>query len=112
MKKIMKEILSYCRSRGMYVMPSGEKIVVPYRLIFVCMSFFSATMDLTLAWDLSDTFNGLMMIPNLIGVLALSGTVVKITHNYINRTFHGSTEEPMLSAYADIQKMQEQAKEK
>ena len=29
MKKIMKEILSYCRSRGMYVLPSGEKIVVP-----------------------------------------------------------------------------------
>ena len=90
----------------------GEKVVVPYRLIFVCMSFFSATMDLTLAWDLSDTFNGLMMIPNLIGVLALSGTVAKITHNYINRTFHGSKEKPMLSAYADIQKMQELAEEK
>ena len=40
-------------------------------------------MDLTLAWDISDTFNGLMAIPNLIGVLALSGTVMKITKNYV-----------------------------
>lgn len=85
----------------------GEKVIKAYRLVFVCMSFFSATMELTLAWDLSDTFNGLMMIPNLIGVIALSGTVMKITQNYVNRTFHGSTEKPMFSAYADIQKMQE-----
>ena len=35
-------------------------------------------MKLGLAWDLSDTFNGLMMLPNLIGVLALSGTVVPL----------------------------------
>ena len=85
----------------------GDKIIDIYRTAFVFMSFFSATMDLTLAWDLSDTFNGLMMIPNLIGVLALSGTVVKITKNYIDRTFHGSTEKPMFSAYEDIQRMQE-----
>ena len=36
-------------------------------------------MKLGLAWDLSDTFNGLMMIPNLIGVLALSGTCLLYT---------------------------------
>ena len=47
-----------------------------------------------------------MMIPNLIGVLALSDTVKKITNNYIRRTFHGSKEEPMYSAFEDIQKEQ------
>ena len=42
-------------------------------------------MRLDLAWTLSDTFNGLMMLPNLIGGIALSGTVVRITQNYLNR---------------------------
>ena len=84
----------------------GTKAVTPYRVIFCAMSFFSATMSLTLAWDLSDTFNGLMMLPNLIGVLVLSGTVKKITKNYIDRTFHGSKEEPMFSAYPDVQAAQ------
>ena len=41
-----------------------------YKVVFVCMTVVGATMKLGLAWDLSDTFNGLMMIPNLIGVLA------------------------------------------
>ena len=44
-----------------------------------------ALLTSSLAWDISDTFNGLMMVPNLIGVLALSGLVVKITRNYIDR---------------------------
>ena len=67
------------------------------------------TMELSLAWDLSDTFNGLMMIPNLIGVLALSPIVAKITANYVRRTFMGSDEKPMYSAFDDIQKMHEEA---
>ncbi|WP_334291157.1 alanine:cation symporter family protein [Butyrivibrio proteoclasticus] len=46
-------------------------------------------MELSLAWDLSDTFNGLMAIPNLIGVLTLSGTVVNVTRNYSDRIFKG-----------------------
>lgn len=89
----------------------GEKILIVYKTVFVLMSFFSATMELTLAWDLSDTFNGLMMVPNLIGVLTLSGTVAKITANYCRRTFHGSTEAPMYSAFPDIQKSQMEAPE-
>ncbi|MDD6806614.1 MAG: alanine:cation symporter family protein, partial [Clostridiales bacterium] len=55
---------------------------------------------------LSDTFNGLMMIPNLIGVLALSPVVAKITANYVRRTFLGSKEKPMYSAFEDIQREQ------
>lgn len=43
------------------------------------------TMSLSLAWNLSDTFNGLMMIPNIIGVLALSPLVGKITKNYLDK---------------------------
>lgn len=77
----------------------GTKAMVVYKLVFIVVTFFGCTMSLDLAWDLSDTFNGLMMIPNLIGVLALSGTVGKITKNYVNRTFHGSDEKPMYSAF-------------
>ncbi len=64
-------------------------------------------MNLDLAWDISDTFNGLMAIPNLIGVLTLSGTVIRITKNYAARTFEHSKEKPMLSAFEDIQAEQE-----
>ena len=60
-----------------------------------------------LAWDLADTFNGLMMIPNLIGVIVLSGTVAKITKNYIDRHIRGLQVEPMYSAFPDVQHEEE-----
>ena len=82
----------------------GEKSTIVYRVIFVAAIFGGAVMGDNLAWDLSDTFNGLMMIPNLIGVLALSPLVVKITKNYIDRKLGGKDTEPMLSNWPDIQK--------
>ena len=87
----------------------GEKRTIPYRVLFVLLVFGGAVMGNNLAWDLADTFNGLMMIPNLIGVIALSGVVAKITKNYVNRTFHGSNEKPLYSAFPDIQREQEKA---
>lgn len=63
-------------------------------------------MSLSLAWDLSDTFNGLMAIPNLIGVLSLSPVVMRITKNYVDRKIKGKKVEPMLSAFPDIQRAQ------
>ena len=51
------------------------------------MIISGAVMEGGLAWDLSDTFNGLMMIPNLIGVLALFPLVIKIVKNYTDRKF-------------------------
>ena len=85
----------------------GTKATIIYKVVFVVFIVFGATMNLNLAWDISDTFNGLMAIPNLIGVLTLSGTVIRITKNYSARTFHGSTDKPMLSAFEDIQQEQE-----
>jgi AGCS family alanine or glycine:cation symporter len=41
-------------------------------------------MDLTLAWDIADTLNGLMAIPNLIAVIALSPVVVRMTKEHFN----------------------------
>lgn len=48
-------------------------------------------------WDLSDTFNGLMMLPNLIGVISLLPLVLKVTKNYVDRKIKGKDIAPMLS---------------
>ncbi|MBR2794316.1 MAG: sodium:alanine symporter family protein [Solobacterium sp.] len=87
----------------------GTRRVIIFRVIFVCFIMVGATMNLSLAWDLSDTFNGLMAIPNLIGVITCSSTVIAITKNYIDRKIRNKDIEPMYSAFEDIQKMQEMA---
>ena len=77
---------------------AGVKGAKIYRIIFVLMIISGAVMQSSLAWDVSDTFNGLMMIPNLIGVLALTPMVVKITKNYVDRKIKGKKDvKPMLS---------------
>lgn len=81
----------------------GEKTQFIYKVIFVAMIFAGCTMSLKLAWDLSDTFNGLMMIPNLIGVIALSPLVAKITKNYVNRKILKKDEEAMISKFPEYQ---------
>lgn len=85
----------------------GEKAVIPYRVLFVVIVMLGSLMKAQLAWDISDTFNGLMMLPNLIGVLVLSPVVAKCTKNYVNRKLRGMDEEPMLSVFPDIQAQHE-----
>ena len=75
----------------------GAKGVKVYKVIFVLMISSGAIMTSSLAWDISDTFNGLMMIPNLIGVVALLPLVAKITKNYVNRKIKGNDEVPVIS---------------
>lgn len=82
----------------------GRKSVIGYKIFFVLMCFVGPQLTSSLAWDISDTFNGMMMIPNLIGVLALSPEVYKITKNYIARHIHGKEEKPILSSFEDVQK--------
>lgn len=86
----------------------GEKSSIVYRVIFVLIVIAGSVMEAQLAWDISDTFNGLMMIPNLIGVLVLSPIVMKCTKNYVDRNIKGKTGiKPMLSMIPEIQEMQE-----
>ena len=85
----------------------GQKGTRIYKVVFVGMVVVGATMKLGLAWDLSDTFNGLMMIPNLIAVLALSGTVVDITKNYFDRKQRGKQIAPMWSVFPEYQQQEE-----
>lgn len=60
----------------------GKKAILPYRIIWIPMVVVGSIGGLEFLWDLSDTLNGLMAIPNLIGVLALSGTVIALTKEY------------------------------
>ncbi len=84
----------------------GTKSTFIYRTIFVIMVLGGAVLNAQLAWDLSDTFNGLMMIPNLIGVIVLSPIVVKCTKNYVDRKFRNKDVAPMLSVIPEIQEAQ------
>ncbi len=85
----------------------GSKGAKVYQIIFVLMTVSGAVMTSSLAWDISDTFNGLMMIPNLIGVVALMPLVSRLTKNYIARHIKGEKVEPMLSYDEEIQKEME-----
>ena len=81
----------------------GTKSTIVYRVIFVIATFGGAVMGENLAWDIADTLNGMMMIPNLIGVIVLSPLVYKITKNYVDRKIKNTAVEPMLSVFEDIQ---------
>lgn len=85
----------------------GTKATIGYKVVFVVFIMIGATMSLDLAWDLSDTFNGLMAIPNLIGVLSLSGIVVKITKNYVDRKLLNKDVAPIYSVFPEYQAEQE-----
>ncbi len=80
-----------------------------YRLVFIALIIFGAVMESNLAWDISDTFNGLMMIPNLIGLIAQIPLIISITKNYIDRRIKGKEIKPLLSYDPDIQRDAEKA---
>ncbi len=75
--------------------------VLVFKIIYVLLIVAAAVISSNLVWDISDTFNGLMAIPNLIALIAMSGTVAKITKNYFDRK-KGKAVEPMLSAYPEM----------
>ncbi len=84
----------------------NTKSVIIYKIVFIVMIYEGAVMKQNLAWDLSDTFNGLMAIPNLIGVLSLSPVVIKITRNYVARNIKNEDVKPILSVFPDIEETQ------
>ncbi|MBQ3085314.1 MAG: alanine:cation symporter family protein [Clostridia bacterium] len=88
----------------------GTKAVKYYKVFFVCLIVSGALMTSSLAWDISDTFNGLMMLPNLIAVVILSPLVFKITKNYIDRKIKKKDVKPMYSFDPEIQAQAEASK--
>ena len=62
----------------------SAKVVKPFMVAYSLVAMLGATVDLGLVWSISDTCNGLMAIPNLIGVFLLSGTVFKLVKEHLN----------------------------
>lgn len=62
----------------------GAGGVIPYRLVFTCVVFLGAVTELEVVWNFADVMNGLMAIPNLIGLLVLSGLIVRETRRYLD----------------------------
>lgn len=75
----------------------GEKAVTPFRVAFLCFAVAGACADLSVAWGVSDVLNGLMALPNLFTVLALSDRVLAVYRNYTARVFRKERVEPLVS---------------
>ena len=56
----------------------GSRAVKPFLVLYALVSILGATVDLGVVWDVADTFNGLMAVPNLIALFLLSGKLVQI----------------------------------
>ena len=67
----------------------GRRALTPYKLLFIVMTWVGCTGSLKLVWSVSDTFNGLMAIPNLIAVVLLSREVFQATRAYLARKRKG-----------------------
>jgi AGCS family alanine or glycine:cation symporter len=67
-----------------YLTHDNKAFLLGYKLIFILVCIVGATGSGTLMWNISDTLNGLMAIPNLVALLLLSGTVAKLTKNYFS----------------------------
>jgi AGCS family alanine or glycine:cation symporter len=68
---------------------AGSRGMMAYQAIYVLFVVIGASVKLDLVWNLADSMNGLMAIPNLIAVLALSPVVVRLTKDYLGRQRSG-----------------------
>jgi alanine or glycine:cation symporter, AGCS family len=73
---------SYYGEKCIYYL-AGQKAILPYRIVFIAIAGLGAiATNLDMVWNISDVFNGCMAIPNLIGLLGLSGVIVKETRDF------------------------------
>lgn len=71
-----------------YISGNNAHVINVYKVLYVLMCVVGATGSGTLMWDIADTLNGLMAIPNLIALLALSGVVAAETKRYFDNPEH------------------------
>ena len=63
----------------------GTRANRPFMILYALVAIVGATMELGLMWNIAETFNGLMVIPNLIAVFLMSGVVVRLVKEYFGR---------------------------
>lgn len=64
----------------------GSKVIKYYKIMFVILSFVGCIVKLATVWNIADILNGLMIIPNVIGVFLLSGVLIADLKKYANNT--------------------------
>ncbi len=69
-----------------YLTNNNKVVLAVFKIVFILVCIVGSVGSGTLMWNISDTLNGMMAIPNLIGLLLLSGTVVKLTKTYFSKT--------------------------
>ena len=92
---------SYYGEKAAEYLFGSKKGGLAFKIVYVLLLIVGAITSSAFVWALDDMFNALMAIPNLIGVIGLSGLVVKISKNYFDRR-SGKDVEPMLSAYPEL----------
>jgi len=73
---------SYYGERAMEYL-SGNKLVIPYRIVYVIMVYVGSVTSLGIVWDTADLMNAFMAVPNLISLILLSGVVVRETREHL-----------------------------
>lgn len=73
----------------------GEKIILPYKILWVIGVFVGSMLKIGLVWDLADLMNGLMAIPNIFAVLLLSGVIAHETKKYAGKHIDDEDKEPI-----------------
>ena len=68
-----------------YISHNNKAVKLIYKLLFIGVCVVGATGTGTLMWEISDTLNGLMALPNLVAIIALAGVVTKLTRDYFAR---------------------------
>ena len=68
-----------------YLFNSNMKVVMVYRYLYILAVFIGPYMTVSAVWTIADIFNGLMALPNLIALLALSGVISKDTRRYVGK---------------------------
>lgn len=63
----------------------GEKAVPYYQVMFILVTVIGAALELELVWNIADTLNGFMALPNLIALLGLSGVVIRLTKEHFSK---------------------------
>lgn len=71
-----------------YLTDSNFKVIKGYRYIYILAVFIGPYMTVSAVWTIADIFNGLMAIPNMIALFALSGVIVKETRDFFDRNKH------------------------
>lgn len=76
-----------------YLTDGSKKAVMAYRWLYIIAVFIGPYMTVAAVWKVADIFNGLMAIPNVIALLALSGIVAKETNTYLKKKKQNKKEE-------------------